>query len=77
MILDSITALAVIACDKRKAFAQGSDSDDPSTLATRASPGSSPPKRIGAKAEAIQTFSVASGLLRFARNDDSTKTHQV
>jgi hypothetical protein len=45
MILDSITALGVIA---------RSDSD-----------------------EAIQTFSAASGLLRFARNDDPTRIHQI
>ena len=54
MILGSITALAVIACDKHEAFAQGSDSD-----------------------EAIQTFLVASGLLRFARNDDSASIHHA
>jgi hypothetical protein len=27
--------------------------------------------------EAIQTFLVASGLLRFARNDDSTQSHRA
>jgi hypothetical protein len=66
MIFGSITALAVIACDKREAFAQGSDSDEAiQTLSN---------------GFWIASRSLSSGAHSrdpLARNDDSTSNHHA